>query len=117
MKKLFKKTFLIKCFDKKRIDVTIFEQSKNGYIDENGEQRWRTPGQGNGWVKLPNGQGWRDADGNIWKIDHKHKDTGRTSKPCAHWDVSNPKGKKVREVDDKGKELWPNGPKNKNKKP
>lgn len=77
---------------------------------------WNLPGEGDGWVKLPNGQGWKDPDGNIWKRDHKHKDTGRTSRPCPHWDVSNKKGKKIREVDYDGKEIWPNGPKNKNKK-
>jgi hypothetical protein len=34
-----------------------------------------------------------------------------------HWDISNSKGKKVKEVDYDGNEIWPNGPKNKNKTP
>ena len=51
------------------------------------ERRIRLPGEGSGWIKLRGGQGWRDADGNIWKIDRKHKD---------HWDISDPKGEKIR---------------------
>ena len=59
-------------------------------------------------TKLRNGQGWKDKDGNVWKKDLKHKD---------HWDVTNPKtGKKVKEIDYNGQQIWPNGPKNKNKK-
>lgn len=58
-------------------------------------------------TRLKNGQGWRDRDGNVWKKDQKHKD---------HWDVTDPKtGKKIKEVDFDGEEIWPNGPKNKNK--
>ncbi len=35
-----------------------------------------------------------------------------------HWDVSDRKtGKKMREVDFSGVQIWPDGPKNKNKKP
>ncbi|PTX94219.1 RHS repeat-associated core domain-containing protein [Opitutus sp. ER46] len=64
------------------------------------------PGKGESWVKLKGNQGWRDADGNTWKKDQLHKD---------HWDVSDRKENKIREVDYKGNELWPNGPKNKNK--
>jgi len=38
----------------------------------------------------------------------KHKD---------HWDIINPKtGRKIKEIDFNGKQIWPNGPKNKNKK-
>ena len=40
------------------------------------------------------------------EIYGKHKD---------HWDVSDPKGKKVKEVDFDGRKIWPGGPKNKNK--
>jgi len=60
-------------------------------------------------IKLKNGQGWKDPKtGNIWKRDMKHKD---------HYDVTNPKtGKKVKEVDFEGNQIWPNGPKNKNKR-
>uniref|UniRef100_UPI000FF56FE2 RHS repeat domain-containing protein n=1 Tax=Bacteroides sp. OF04-15BH TaxID=2292281 RepID=UPI000FF56FE2 len=65
----------------------------------------RPPGK---TTKLRNGQGWKDKDGNVWKKDLKHKD---------HWDVTNPKtGKKVKEIDYNGQQIWPNGPKNKNKK-
>jgi len=56
--------------------------------------------------KLKNGQGWRDKDGNIWKKDQLHKD---------HWDVSDAKGNKIREVDFNNNQIWPNGAKNKNK--
>ena len=33
-----------------------------------------------------------------------------------HWDISDKKGKKVKEIDYKGNQIWPNGTKNKNKK-
>jgi hypothetical protein len=66
------------------------------------------PGSGGGWVKLKGDQGWRNADGSIWKKDMKHKD---------HWDVSDAKGNKIKEVDFHGVQIWPAGPKNKNKKP
>lgn len=66
------------------------------------------PGEGQNWIKLKGNQGWKNTeDGTYWKKDMLHKD---------HWDISNSKGKKVREVDFNGKEIWPNGPKNKNKK-
>jgi len=58
------------------------------------------------FTKLKGNQGWKDKDGNIWKKDQLHKD---------HWDVSNSKGQKIREVDFNGNRLWPDGPKNKNK--
>jgi hypothetical protein len=70
--------------------------------------RHALPGEGVGWTKLKGDQGWRGADGNIWKKDKKHKD---------HWDVSDPKGNKVRDVDFRGVQIWPAGPKNKNKRP
>lgn len=60
----------------------------------------------NDFTKLRGDQGYRDKDGNIWKKDKLHKD---------HWDVSDKKGNKVKEVDFSGKQIWPNGPKNKNK--
>lgn len=66
------------------------------------------PGEGDDWVKLKGDQGWRNnKDDTIWKKDKKHGD---------HWDVSDKKGKKVKEVDFDGKQIWPDGPKNKNKK-
>ena len=64
------------------------------------------PGKGDDWTKLKGDQGWKDADGNFWKKDMKHKD---------HWDVSDRRGNKIREVDYNGNQLWPGGPKNKNK--
>jgi RHS repeat-associated protein len=58
-------------------------------------------------TKLRNGQGWRDDEGNVWRKDQLHKD---------HWDVTNPKtGKKIKEIDFGGNQIWPDGPKNKNK--
>ncbi len=57
-------------------------------------------------VKLRGDQGYRDSDGNLWKKDQLHKD---------HWDVSDRKGNKIREVDFDGRQIWPGGPKNKNK--
>ncbi len=69
-----------------------------------GDYSQQPPG---GLTKLKNGQGWRDSEGNIWKKDQLHKD---------HWDITNPKtGKKVKEIDFGGKQIWPGGPKNKNK--
>ena len=61
------------------------------------------PGVGKGWTKLRGNQGWRDGNGEIWKIDRLHKD---------HWDVSDSKGNKVREIDFTGNQIWPGGPKN-----
>ena len=68
--------------------------------------KWPQPGEGKGWVKMRGDQGHKDAKGNTWKKDQLHKD---------HWDVSDEKGNKIREVDYDGNEIWPNGPKNKNK--
>src|SRR6266545_3879574 len=44
------------------------------------------PGFGPKWVKLKRAQGYRDPDGNVWRLDRLHKD---------HWDVSDLKGKKI----------------------
>lgn len=67
------------------------------------------PGKGIDWVRLKGDQGWKKLqDGSIWKKDQLHKD---------HWDVSNGKGDKIKEVDFQGNRIWPNGPKNKNKMP
>ena len=59
------------------------------------------------FIRLKNGQGFKDKKGNVWKKDKLHKD---------HWDISNKKGNKVKEVDFDGKKIWPDGSKNKNKK-
>ncbi len=60
------------------------------------------------FTKLRGSQGYKEnKTGLNWKKDKLHKD---------HWDVSDQKGKKVLEVDFQGKKLWPNGPKNNNKK-
>ena len=60
------------------------------------------------FTRLRGGQGYKEKKSDrIWKKDKLHKD---------HWDVSNRKGKKVKEVDFNGKQIWPNGKKNKNKK-
>jgi hypothetical protein len=38
----------------------------------------------------------------------KHKD---------HWEITEPKsGKKIKEIDFEGNQIWPDGPKNKNEK-
>ncbi len=58
------------------------------------------------FTKLKGNQGWKDKSGNIWKKDVKYKD---------HWDISNKKGKKIKEVSYNGIEIYPNGPKNKGK--
>ncbi len=68
----------------------------------------KPPGYDKGGVKQRGSQGYKDPDGNIWKKDQKHKD---------HWDVSDGKGKKIKEVDFNGRQIWPGGPKNKNKTP
>ena len=56
--------------------------------------------------RLKNGQGFLDNKKRLWKKDTLHKN---------HWDVSSIKGKKLMEVDYKGRKIWPDGPKNKNK--
>lgn len=59
------------------------------------------------WIKLKGDQGWKKkSDGTIWKKDKLHKD---------HWDVSDKKGNKMKEITFDGRRLWPYGPKNKNK--
>ncbi len=69
------------------------------------------------FVKLKGDQGTKDEDGNFWKRDHKHKENGRNSRPAPHWDVSDRKGNKIMEVAEDGKVIWPDGNKNKNKRP
>jgi len=67
------------------------------------------PGSGNHWIKLKGDQGWRNSkDNTIWKKDKLHGD---------HWDVSDRTGKKIKEIDFHGKQIWPHGKKNKNKRP
>jgi hypothetical protein len=58
------------------------------------------------WAKLPRGQGYRDPDRLVWRLDRLHKD---------HWDVSDEGGRKVKEIDLNGRQIWPGGPKNKGK--
>jgi len=69
------------------------------------------PGYDDAWKKIKGTDGFLDPDGYKWAKDHKHKNR------IPHWDVSDKKGNKIKEVDFDGKELWPKGPKNKNKKP
>ncbi|MBW7453393.1 RHS repeat protein [Paenibacillus sepulcri] len=62
----------------------------------------------NDFIKQRGNQGYKEkSTGLTWKKDQLHKD---------HWDLSDSKGKKVKEVDFNGKQIWPNGNKNKNKK-
>jgi hypothetical protein len=58
--------------------------------------------------KLRGDQGYRPKDkkNERWKKDKLHKD---------HWDVSDTKGKKIKEIDFDGNQIWPGGSKNKNK--
>ncbi|MEY5041270.1 MAG: hypothetical protein RLZZ414_818 [Bacteroidota bacterium] len=80
-------------------------KKSTGIIDKGGKYSKEPPGS---LRKLKGGQGWKDKDGNIWKKDMKHKD---------HWDVTDPKtNKKVKEIDFSGNQIWPDGPKNKNKR-
>jgi RHS repeat-associated protein len=58
------------------------------------------------FTRLKNGQWYLDEDWNIRKKDMLHKD---------HWDISNSKWKKIREIDFGWREIRPNWPKNKNK--
>ncbi len=51
-------------------------------------------------------QGYKDSKGNFWNVDKLHKD---------HYDVTNKNGQKIKEVDFSGIQIWPDGPKNKNK--
>ena len=86
-----------------------FSKSKTKGDSETGKVKIKTPTSDlKDYTKLKGNQGYKDKDGNIWKKDQLHKD---------HWDISNNKGKKIKEVDFDGKEIWPNGPKNKNKTP
>lgn len=67
------------------------------------------PGLGDHWIKLKGEQGWKNSkDNTIWKKDKLHGD---------HWDVSDRKGKKIKEIDFYGNQIWPYGNKNKNKRP
>ena len=72
------------------------------------DARHNLPGEGDGWTKLRGNQGWRDQNGNIWTKDMKHKD---------HWDVQDRRGRRVMEVDFEGRQIWPGGPKNRNRTP
>ena len=66
------------------------------------------PGKGNkNFTKLKGTQGWKDPEGNRWNKDLLHKD---------HYDVTDAKNNKIAEVDFNGNKIWPEGPKNKNKK-
>ena len=67
------------------------------------------PSSGEHWIKLKGDQGWKNSkDNTIWKKDKLHGD---------HWDVSDRTGKKIKEIDFNGKQIWPYGKKNKNKRP
>lgn len=49
-----------------------------------------------GFGKLRGNQGFKDRKGHIWKKDKLHKD---------HWDVSDSKGRKIKEVDFNGRQI------------
>lgn len=67
--------------------------------------------------KLKGNQGIKDEKHRTWGQDHGHKVNGINSRPVPHWDVTDRRGKKVMEVAPDGKVIWPDGNKNKNKKP
>jgi len=79
----------------------VFSKKENNNID--------LPDKSSNWIKLKGSQGWKNKeDGSIWRKDKLHKD---------HWDVMDSKENKIKEVDFFGKQIWPNGPKNKQKFP
>ena len=93
------------CEDAVQIGTTIIDNEL--HPDGDVQQDAHPPGFGKGWVKLRGNQGYKDPDGNIWKKDTLHKD---------HWDVSDRRGKKIKEVEFNGRRIWPGGPKNKGKR-
>ena len=104
-------------FTLSNVDQTTFILRSNGASADksdtnkgvNKSDKIKTPSSNpKDFTKLKGNQGYKDKDGNTWKKDQLHKD---------HWDISNKKGQKIREVDYDGNEIWPNGPKNKNKAP
>jgi len=74
----------------------------------NGDQICPTPEtHQDDFIKLKGDQGWKHRKKDeFWKKDKLHKD---------HWDVSDRKGNKKKEVDFGGTQIWPGGPKNRNK--
>lgn len=92
------------CEDAILIGTTIID---NELHPDDVQQNAHPPGFGKGWVKLRGNQGYKDPEGNIWKKDNLHKD---------HWDVSDRRNNKIREVDFNGRKIWPGGPKNKGKR-
>ena len=80
--------------------------------NEADEEKCETPNQNpDAFDKLKGNQGYRPKDkkkkNERWKKDQLHKD---------HWDISDKKGNKIKEVDFGGTKIWPGGPKNKNKR-
>jgi len=86
--------------------TTYQEKDKKSVIDHARKTEDFPPGHDDDWKKIKGSDGFIDPDGNRWKKDKLHKD---------HWDVSNPKGKQIKEVGFGGNQIWPEGPKNKNK--
>ena len=71
-------------------------------------QKQNLPGEGDNWVKLKGTQGWKNTkDNTIWNKDKFHGN---------HWDVTDRTGRKIKEVDFYGRQIWPYGPKNRNKR-
>ncbi len=85
------------------------ENASDGNSDSTDGESCSTPETKRGdFNKLKGDQGWKHKDKDeYWKKDKLHKD---------HWDVSDKKGNKVKEIDFNGNQIWPNGPKNKNRK-
>jgi len=94
-------------FRKKKADDQKGKEKESPKAKETGQVD--LPGTGKNWLKLRGNQGWKNLkDGTIWTKDKLHKD---------HWDIKNEKDDKIREIDFHGNQIWPGGPKNKNKVP
>gem|GEM_PF-3271187 len=85
--------------------------NENSESDEDAKQCSTPETHPEEFDKLKGNQGYRPKDkkkkNERWKKDRLHGD---------HWDISDKKGRKTKEVDFGGNQIWPNGPKNKNKK-
>lgn len=101
---------------KESIFQKLENQNRNFYnmVEESRAPNRFPPGYSNEWRKVRGEPAWLDPDGNKWKEDQKHKgDEDKNKAP--HYDVSDPSGKKIKEVTQEGVQIWPNGSKNRNK--
>ncbi len=90
-----------------RVASSVKKAEKGGEKEDKQENNW--------WErfkkllrKLKGNQGYMDKKGNIYKPDKFHHGD--------HIDVSDKKGRRLRELDiNTGRQIWPGGPKNKNR--